>query len=202
MEVIELEVLDRAGIGSGDARRLRASGRVPAVVYRKGQDSKSVTLDTHSFSLMARGKPHSQIFKFNGSKDIAGLLGLVKSVQMEPIKGTLEHIEFLAVTEDQKVTVDIPIAITGTPECVRLGAATISQMSYEITIECLPTKIPTTFNLDISGLEAGESLHASDLTLPEGVILKSVKGLTIVTAFVEKRAAAEPAATPTAAGKK
>lgn len=201
MEVIELEVLDRAGIGSGDARRLRASGRVPAVVYRKGQDSKSVTLDTHSFSLMARGKPHSQIFKFNGSKDIAGLLGLVKSVQMEPIKGTLEHIEFLAVTEDQNVTVNIPIAITGTPECVRLGAATISQMSYEITIECLPTKIPTTFNLDISGLEAGASLHASDLSLPEGVVLKSVQGLTIVTAFVEKRAA-EAAATPTPAGKK
>ena len=205
MEVIELQVSDRNNIGSGDARRQRVAGRLPAVVYRKGSDATAFTMDAHSFALQARGKPHSQLFKFSGAKVLDGLMGLVQSVQVEPIKGTLMHVEFLAVTEDQTVVVSIPVSLSGTPDCIRQGTATINQMAYEVTIECVATKIPVEFILDISDLQAGDSLHASDLKLPEGVELKSVKGFTIVTAFVDKRAASvatpDAGAAPVAAGK-
>ncbi len=192
MDVIELEITERAGIGSGDSRRQRSAGKLPAVVYRKDHEAKSFVMDAHTFGLKARGKPHSQLFKFSGYKDLDGLMGLVKSVQVEPIKGTLMHVEFLAVTEDQSVAVSIPVIIKGSPDCVRQGTATINQMVYEVSIEAKATKIPKEFVLDITSLLAGESLHASDLDLPEGVKLKCVEGLMIVTAFVDKRAAVAP----------
>ncbi len=194
MDVIELEVSDRSNIGSGDARRQRVAGKLPAVVYKKGSDAKAFTMDAHSFRLKARGRPHSQLFKFLGSKELDGLMGLVTSVQVEPIKGTLMHVEFLAVTEDQNVVVSIPVNLSGTPDCIRQGTATVNQIIYEVSIECLATKIPLEFILDISNLEAGESLHASDLNLPDYITLKSGMGLTIVTAFVDKRAVAVEAA--------
>jgi len=201
VEVIELDVSDRVDFGSGDSRRERVAGRLPAVVYKKGSDAKSLTMDSHSFALKARGRPHSQLFKFNGSKVLDGLMGLVKSVQVEPIKGTLMHVEFMAVTSEQMVEVSIPVILQGTPDCIRQGTATINQMAYEVTVTCQATKIPAEFILDISNLEADESLHASDLKLPEGVELISVSGYTIVTAFVDKRAdAAAAAATAATAG--
>ncbi len=165
-------------------------------------------------TLIIKTYPKKKREKFQGSKELDGLMGLVTSVQVEPIKGTLMHVEFLAVTEDQNVVVSIPVNLTGTPDCIRQGTATVNQIIYEISIECLATKIPVEFILDISNLEAGESLHASDLNLPDYITLKSGKGLTIVTAFVDKRsatveateegvtaAAAAGKAAPAAAGK-
>ena len=207
METIEIEISSREGIGSSNSRRLRKSGQLPAVVYQPGSESLSVTLDRHSFVMSARGKPHTQIFKFKGNTSLAGKLSLVKGVQFEPIKGEVVHVEFLAVAEDHKVVVNVQVTITGIPECVKLGEATVNQVSYEVAIECFPTSIPEILTLDISKLEAGESMHASNVILPENCALKSPAGLTIVTAFVEKKGkeaepvAAAAVATPAAAAK-
>ena len=188
METIEIEISDRESIGSSNSRRLRKAGSIPAVVYQPGSDSLSVTLDKHSFVMSARGKPHTQLFKFKGVTPLSGKLSLVKSVQFEPIKGEVVHVEFLAIDSDHKVTVDVQVRIEGMPECAKLGLATVNQTAYEVAIECLPTAIPEIFVLDISNLAAGDSMHASDIKLPENCSLKSPAGLTIVSAMVEKKA--------------
>ena len=117
METIELEVSLRTGIGSGDSGRQRKSGKLPAVVYQPGGESLSVLLNSHDFMMAARGKPHTQLFKFKGIDALSNKMSLVKSVQSEPIKGKLLHVEFLAVTDDHQVIVSIPVSTTGTPAC-------------------------------------------------------------------------------------
>lgn len=199
METIEIEISNRESVGSAYSRRLRKEGKLPAVVYQPGSESTSVLLDKQQFILSARGKAHSQIFKFKGDTKLAGKLSLVKSVQKEPLKGEVVHVEFLAVDDNHKVVVEVSVSLVGTPECVKQGTATINQTSYEIAVACLPTAIPQALTLDISNLYAGGSLHASDVKLPANCILKSPAGLTIVTAMVEKKGKEEEAAPAAAA---
>lgn len=188
METIEIEISGRESIGSSNSRRLRKAGSIPAVVYQPGSNSLAITLNRHSFVMSARGKPHTQLFKFKGESSLSGKLSLVKSVQFEPIKGDVVHVEFLAIDSDHKVTVDVQVRIDGIPECAKLGLATVNQTAYEVAIECLPTAIPEILILDITNLAAGDSMHASDISLPENCLLKSPAGLTIVSAMVEKKA--------------
>jgi large subunit ribosomal protein L25 len=188
VETIEIEITSRAGIGSSDSRRLRKAGIIPGVVYSPGKGSTSVTLNRHAFVMSARGKAHTQIFKFIGDTELSGKLSLVKDVSIEPIKGEVIHVEFLAVDSDHKVVVNVSVKVEGIPECVKLGTATVNQTTYEIALECFPTAIPEAIILDISSLEAGDSFHASDIKLPANCALKSAPGLTIVTATVDKKA--------------
>lgn len=188
METIDIEISNREQIGSSHSRRLRKSGKLPAVIYQPGKESVSVLLDKHSFILSARGKAHTQLFKFKGDSALNGTLSLVKSVQKEPIKGEVIHVEFLALADDHRVVVDVAVKLEGTPDCVKQGIAIINQTAYEISVECLPTEIPEALTLDISGITAGGSLHASDIALPKNTSLKSPAGLTMVSAIVEKKA--------------
>lgn len=201
METIEIEILNRDSIGSSNAKRQRKLGKLPAVVYQPGKESLSLLVDRHSFVMSAKGKSHTQLFKFKGLDSLNGKLSLVKSVQKEPIKGEVIHVEFLAVSDDHKVVVSIPLKLEGTPECVKQGIAIINQTAYEIALECYPTQIPESLTLDISSIHAGGSLHASDVILPNNCSLKSPAGLTVVSAMVEKKVqevAAPAAATPAA----
>jgi len=210
VETIEIQITGRETIGSSNSRRLRKAGQLPAVVYQPGGESVSVTLDRHSFIMSARGKPHTQIFMFKGESDLNGKLSLVKDVQIEPIKGQVMHVEFIAVAHDHNVVVSVPVTVTGVPNSVKEGTATLNQTAYDISIECFPTAIPEGFTVDASKLAPGDSIHASDIPLPENISLKSPSGLTIVTAMVDRKSkvaeveeetaavAATPAAEPAA----
>jgi len=209
METVDLEISLRETTGSGASRRERLSGKVPAVVYKPGQESVDVLLKGHEFVLAARGKAPTQIFKFKGGSQLDGKLSLIKSVQTEPLKGKVLHVEFLSVEESQRVTVKVAVRLTGVPECVRLNTASINQTAYEIVMEVNAANIPAEIVVDITSMQGGDSITAGDLPLPEGGLLKSRKGLTIVSALVDKRAAnaaaaaASPAeATPVKGGKK
>ncbi|HMO17395.1 MAG TPA: 50S ribosomal protein L25 [Oligoflexia bacterium] len=189
MDPVDLEISLRDQTGAATSRRVRRDGLLPGVVYKPGQDSIDVLLNTHLFTLAARGKAPTQLFRFKGGEDLDGKLSLIKNVQTEPLKGRVLHVEFLSVDESQRVRLKVAVKLTGTPECVRLNTASVNQTAYEIEMEVNAANIPPQIVVDISGMEAGESITAGDLPLPEGAILKSRKGLTIVSALVDKRAA-------------
>ena len=142
-----------------------------------------------------RGAGSTQLFKFTSSNSaLNGLTTLIKEVQIEPIKNRVLHVDFIALSAGHMVTVTVPVELVGENLAVREMRATLNQNEYQIEVECLPDAIPTKLTIDISPLEEGDSLHASDIVLPTGVKLKSIKGLTIVSAVSKKAADAEAAA--------
>lgn len=200
MEYVELTIQERKAVGSNNMRRLRATGSVPAVVYGAGREALVAQLDTHEFTMAARGKNHGQIFKFKSeTAGLNGTLALVKEIHIEPKKERLLHVDFLAVNEDQQVHVKVPLVIFGEPSMVKEGRGTVNQQTYELEIKCVMRNIPSELRLDVSGLDVGDSLHASDVPLPEGAELYVNDDLVIVSAL--STAAEEPKAGAEAAAK-
>lgn len=200
METRSLNVEERPEIGSGAIRRLRKEGLIPAVIYSDGKEARHVKLNAHEYTLTVRGAKQSQIFKLASKKaELDGKLALIRAVQMEPIKGSVLHVDFIGIEAGHRVTVSIVVELTGESAAIKENRAFLNQTEYEVEIECLPDAIPSVLKLDITELKEGGSLPASAVQLPEGVRLKSTPSLTIVSAISKKAMEAEEAAFEAAA---
>jgi large subunit ribosomal protein L25 len=154
----------RTEFGKGAARRVRRAGRVPAIVYGHGTDTRHVTLPGHEL-LMALKTPNVLI-------EVAGLssrpqLTLPKDVQRDPLKGVIEHVDLIMVRRGEKVTVDVPVQVTGEVE----PGGLLDQQMVRLPVEAEATAIPQAIEVSVEGMNIGDAVHAGDLTLPEGVTL-------------------------------
>lgn len=202
MELKELNVSDRGGIGSSGARRLRAAGQIPGVVYSGGNAALSISVDRFHFDRVIGSSSQTQLFKLkSAAQQLNDLMVLVKEVQHEPLQDRVLHFDLLSVREDQPITVTVPIKLTGECAAAKLGEMILNQTLYELEVECLPVAIPEYVTLDITTLTEGHSLHASDIVLPERVRLKSDPALSAVTllARAEEEAASTVTTAPAAA---
>ena len=155
----------RTEFGKGAARRIRRADKVPAVIYGHGNDPIHVTLPGHD-TLMA--------IKHGGANAVLNIevegkvqLALTKQVQADPIKGFLEHVDFVAVKKGEKVTVEVPVHLVG--EAAR---ETFVQLENNVvTLEAEATHIPEAIEVSIEGAEVGTQIHASQLDLPKGSTL-------------------------------
>jgi large subunit ribosomal protein L25 len=154
----------RTEFGKGAARRVRRAGRVPAVVYGHGTDTRHVTLPGHQL-LMALKTPNVLI-QLDGLQE-RGQLTLPKAVQRDPIRGLIEHVDLILVRRGEKVTVEVPVHVTG--EIAPGGL--LDQQLVQITVEAAATQIPGAIDVDVTGMEIGAAVHAGDLTMPNGVTL-------------------------------
>lgn len=198
-----LEIEDRTGLGKANVRRLRKTGAIPAVVYSDGKDAKSLSLNQYKFELAVRGAKPTQIYKFQGKgSSLNDVMAIIKSVQVEPVKGQMLHVDFVSISEDHELTVSVPLEIFGESAAIKENRAFLFQAVYEVEVECLPKNIPEVVKINISNLKEGGSLPASSVELPMGVKLKSQPTLTVVTAISKKALEEEQAkamATATAA---
>jgi len=154
----------RTEFGKGPARRSRRAGRVPAIVYGHGTETRHVTLPGHEL-LMALKTPNVLI-------EVAGLSGrpqltLPKAVQRDPIRGAIEHVDLIMVRRGEKVTVEVPVQVTGEVE----PGGLLDQQMVRLAVEAEATQIPQAIEVDVEGMEIGAAVHAGDLTLPQGVTL-------------------------------
>jgi large subunit ribosomal protein L25 len=154
----------RTEFGKGAARRVRRAGRVPAIVYGHGTDTRHVTLPGHEL-LMALKTPNVLI-------EVAGLSGrpqltLPKAVQRDPIRGAIEHVDLIMVRRGEKVTVEVPVQVTGEVE----PGGLLDQQMVRVAVEAEATQIPQAIEVSVEDMEIGAALHASDLSLPQGVTL-------------------------------
>jgi large subunit ribosomal protein L25 len=154
----------RNEFGKGAARRVRRAGRVPAVVYGHGTDTRHVTLPGHE--LMMALKTSNALIRLDGLPG-GNQLALPKAVQRDPIKGFIEHVDLLLVRRGEKVTVEVPIQVTG--EIAPGGL--LDQQLVQVTLEAEATNIPQAIEVSVEGMEIGESVHAAGLSLPRGVSL-------------------------------
>jgi len=154
----------RTEFGKGPARRVRRAGRVPAIVYGHGTETRHVTLPGHEL-LMALKTPNVliQVDGLSGG----GQLTLPKAVQRDPIKGFIEHVDLIMVRRGEKVTVEVPVQVTGEVE----PGGLLDQQMVRLAVEAEATQIPQAIEVDVEGMEIGAAVHAGDLALPQGVTL-------------------------------
>ena len=175
----------RTEFGKGPARRIRREGRVPAVLYGHGTETRHLTLPGHDTMLAL--KTPNVLLRLEGLKN-GSEIALPKAVQRNPIKGFLEHVDLILVRRGEKVTVEVPIQLSGE---IAPGDGLLNQLLVQIPVEADATNIPQRITVDIEGLELGQAVHAGDLKLPAGVTLQ-VEPDTLVLAVIAQQAAEEP----------
>jgi len=179
---VKIAAETRNEFGKGVARRLRQDGRVPAVLYGHGTETRHLTLPAHD--LMRALRSSNVLLRLEGLTK-GGEIALPKAVQRDPIKNIIEHVDLILVRQGEKVTVEIPLRLVGE---IAPGDGMLDQQLVQITVEAEATNIPQGLDVDIEGLELGQGVHASDLTLPEGVSLQ-VEPDTLIVHVIEQRTA-------------
>jgi large subunit ribosomal protein L25 len=187
-----LNATPRAGRGKGDARKLRGTGRVPGVVYGRNEATRAISVDAHELELLfSRISVENTIIELSVEGEGEVVSALVREVQAHPYRPEVLHVDFYQVHAGEELEVDVPIRLEGTPRGVREEGGVLDHVIHDITVRCLPSKIPNVLTLDVSGLDIGDALHISDLILPEGVV-SMVDGDQTVCGVAAPRLEEEP----------
>jgi len=195
-----LEGKPRDQAGKGSARRLRASGRIPAVVYgRHSKQAAHFSVDPVAIKV-AIATPHRFntliTLKVDGQPDRQVL---VRDFQLDPVSRDLLHADFLEVREDEQVKVNVPVRLVGRPVGVAEGGI-LSQLRRELEVYALPAAIPESIEVDVSHLKMAQSVHVNEIKLPPGVEAKTTVNYTLaVVAVPEKEEVVAPPPTAEAA---
>jgi len=170
----------RDATGKGVARKLRAAGRIPAVVYGRGTESRAISVDPSALLrlLQSGGAGMNTLIELRVEGTAQTVL--VKELQRDPVRGRPLHTDFFLVDLDQKVEVSVPIHLVGRPAGVETGGI-LDHPLRELELECLPRAIPESVDVDVSALEVGDSIHVSDLALPEGVSVRTEANLAVAS---------------------
>lgn len=186
----------RTETGKGPVRRLRRNGRVPAVMYGHGDPSLLLTISAHEFSRLIESiKGHTPIVEV----EIEGqgtTRCVIKTIQRNPIDDTFLHVDFQKVHPDEKITMAVPVILHGTPEGVKVGGM-LEQVMREVPVRATIDKIPEHFDIDVSSLKLGQSIHVAALKR-EGLEFPIPLDSVIVTILTPRKlaAAVEAAAAP------
>ncbi|CUA81765.1 ribosomal protein L25, Ctc-form [Gulbenkiania indica] len=166
----ELNAAKREEMGTGASRRLRRAGKLPGVIYGANQDAQSIVLEHNPvfYALKEEGF-HTGILTLviDGAKQPV----LLRDFQMHPYKQQVMHIDFQRVDANEKMHVKVPLHFVNADvsPAVKLQGGLVSHVMTEVDVRALPGQLPSFIEVDLSGLKAGQSLHLSDLKLPEGV---------------------------------
>jgi large subunit ribosomal protein L25 len=182
---ITLAVELREATGKGVARKLRAAGRVPAVVYGHGKTNVSLTLDPRVLENMLR-KSHAgmnTLIQLTGESSVNGKTVLVKDLQRDPVSRSVVHADLFEIDTTERIAVSVPVHITGSAEGVKMGGL-LDHVLREIDLDCLPNAIPDEIIVDVAHLEMGDAIHVSDLEVPEGVHIRTHAELPVVAVIV------------------
>jgi large subunit ribosomal protein L25 len=184
----------RDATGKGVARKLRAAGRIPAVLYGKGAESKAISIDPSALQRLLQSSGAGMNTLIELSVDGTTQTVLVKELQRDPVRGYPLHTDFYLIDLDKKVEVSVPIHLVGRAAGVELGGI-LDHPLREIELECLPRAIPESVDVDVSALEIGQSIHVRDLELPEGSSVRTDANLAVASviapAVVEEPVAEE-----------
>jgi len=167
---VRLSVRKREAAGKGAARKARAAGRVPAVVYGHGEQTRPVSVDAHELELLfSRVHYENTVLEVEIEGERTPLKVLVREVQAHAYKRTVLHVDFYQIHADEQVTVEVPIRLHGSAPGVKAAGILMHNIT-DLEVRCLPDQIPDYIDVDISSLQIGDAVHVRDLKLPEGVI--------------------------------
>ncbi len=205
MHTVEVRGEVRKASGKGGARQARAHGRTPGILYGAGEEPISISIDTRSFEKMLRQQGSAAFIvdlRLDGHED-RELKTLIKELQRDPITSAVLHVDLQHISMTQKIVVHVPVHLNGTPLGVKEGGI-LEQLLHKVEIQCLATQILERFEVDVSHLTKGHSVHVSDLPAQEGVTILTPAERVVATVVVKAVEAAPEApaaaAAPAAAG--
>ena len=193
--------------GSSESRRLRAAGRIPAVVYGHGMEGLSVSVDGRELRHALSGESGTnQLLQLKIGSDTH--LAMARVLQRHPVRHTVVHVDFQVVSRDEIISADVPVILTGEAKAVELEQGMVEQPITSLNVKATPSRIPGSIEVDITDLTVGEGIRVGDLKLPAGVttdvadeeivVIASVSSVT--AEVVEEEAAAEEEAAEEGAG--
>jgi large subunit ribosomal protein L25 len=200
---VKLKAERRDSIGRSAARKLKARGIVPAVIYgakAKPQPLQIAARDINAMLSHASGENILVELEIDGEK--ANRMALVQEVQHSPVGGDILHVDFHAISMDKKIHAEVPLETVGVANGVKNFGGLLEQSLRMLPIECLPRDLPDRITVDVSALNIGDSIHVRDIQLPPGVTAKAQPDLTafsVLAPAVEEEpvaVAAEAAAGP------
>ena len=175
----ELKANLRDGGGKGSARKIRAQGLVPAILYGHGMDPVKVAIDDRDLYHVLHTEAGANVLvDLQIGKDRH--LAMPREIQRDHIRGRFLHVDFLVVRRDEKITVDVPVHLVGESHGVKEGGV-VEHHLWDLKVECLPTNVPQSVEADITRLGIGDSLSVADIRIPGNVTVLTPKEETIVS---------------------
>ena len=183
MATIQLDSKKRTMTGKGSARKLRSGGRLPVILYGPETSPIMLSLDYKQLQKILRGKSAENIIfdlKADSNEKNQSKRVMIKEIQKDPVTRDYLHVDFYEISMEKELEVDIPVYLINTPIGVSEGGI-LEHTRRELKISCMPKNLVDRIEVDVSGLDIGQSLHVEDITLPPG--LKSIEDgdLTIAT---------------------
>ncbi len=166
-------------LGSSATRRLRAQGKIPAVVYGHGSEPIAVAVGAREFQVAMSGEAGLNTLlalNIDGTEHLT----LARDIQHHPFRNTVTHVDFLIVNRDELISAEVVINLIGEAIEVHHADGNVDQQLFTLAVKARPADIPTSVDLDISGLTVGTALHARDVALAEGVELETDPDATVV----------------------
>jgi large subunit ribosomal protein L25 len=169
MEATELKACIRNTSGKGPARRFRKEGLIPAVFYGRGEEAIHLSVNASELLKIIRVKKENVFINLliDGDKKLEKL-SLIKELQIEPVSRRFYHADFYEVRMDHRLTLDVPLRFAGIPVGVVNGGE-LQHLKRDLKVSCLPSVLPDFIEIDVSGLEIGDSIKVKDIRVPEGI---------------------------------
>ncbi len=172
----------RSEIGGRRPRRIRASGRVPAILYGSGT-AQALELNGREIAEALHGSSSESVLVDLTVEAEGGTttkkMALIREVQHDPLRDTIEHVDFHQVEENKKLRVEVPVHEIGEAVGVRTGGGILDHALRSLRVECLPKDLPERIDVDVSALEVGQAIHVGEVKLPAGVTVLNAKELPV-----------------------
>ena len=193
MATAQLSASPRTTTGKGAARSMRRDGQTPAVIYGHAREPQPLAIPTHEFEkLLDRIAAESTVIELQLDGSVARTL--IREIQRHPFKKQILHVDFQELVAGEKVSVNVPVVLTGTPDGVRLNGGILNQVMSELAIRVDPSNIPDHIEVDVTPVAIGHSLHVSDIKVPAGVEVLDDAGATVAVVSAPKVQDEAPAA--------
>jgi large subunit ribosomal protein L25 len=182
MKTVPLTAYSRAHTRGAAGKRLRAAGRVPAVIYGRKVQPRNVEVNRKDLeNVTHHAASENLLLDLSIEGDGGKRLVLVKEVQHHPLNGHPLHLDLHEVSEDEKVTVMVPVETVGEAAGVKVGGGVLEHVLFKIKVRALPRDLPEQITVDVSHLEIGQTLHLGDIKAPEGVDILGDKGISVIS---------------------
>ena len=183
MATVALKAQSRKETGKGVARSLRRQSQIPAVFYGREVEPVPLALDVREVERLISSAAGENVLidlKIDNDGSAQSHRAMIKEIQVDPVKQTILHVDFYAISMDKKISLEVPITLIGDAAGVSEGGI-LQQVGRTIEVSCLPDQIPDAVEVDVSNLDIGDSLHVSDLQVPGGIEILAEERLTIAT---------------------
>ena len=198
MKSVSLTAFPRTKVRRGEVKKLRATGRVPAVVYGKKTRPQNLEIVADEFENLIHHSASENVLVDLSVGNDSKRLALVQEVQHHPLSGKVLHVDLHEVAADEKVTILVPVESTGEAVGVKTGGGVLEHVLFKVKVCALPKDLPEVISVDVSALEVGQSIHLGDIKAPEGVEILGDKHITVLSVAAPLTEAQETAAAASA----